>query len=659
MIKYNDLQNFEYIFFDIFDTLLFRKVNPEYVKKIWSNHIIKFFDLNIDMIELYEFRNKVETNLCDDNYKNGFDQEFVYHDLIKCIYKYFIVDKYEINFDEFYNVCVDVEVEIEKNVQYLDTDIISIIKKLKKDNKKIYCISDMYLSKSMLKKIFEYHNIWNLFDDIYVSCEHLVNKKSGRLYDLVLNELNIKSDKCVMIGDNVFSDFEIPINLGFKAFHLKRDNIYNFYSDYIINNSFEKIDKDFYEIASSSTDSFEHVIFSLYTFTEKLYYNLLRTNKKEIVFLSREGEFLKKIFDIYVSKVYNKNIISKYMIVSRKSTYLPSLKPIKEEKFSSLLNQYSYISAYEFLKSLNFSEEEISDIQKSLDNNFNFNEKISDMVNSSIYKKIINNKNFVKIYEYKRKNQKNNFKKYVKQITSENDISVVDIGWNGSIQDNIQNILGNSYKINGYYLGLEKRDFVFDENKKGLIFSNVPNYSEFYKLYNVNRSIYEILLGASHGSANLYVEEDEIIKVELFSKDEERKIYDDIISKIQEKMLDYFSKLCDLFANGFYDNIKYIKLFNKIHFNMMFRPNLNQIKFFNNIYHYENFGLFEFTTFNKTKKINFKFKLIEYFKFISKYNVYFNDSFWPMLKLYNYNMKIAIIMYRNLKRFQFLKTNVM
>ena len=36
-------KKYKYIFFDIFDTIVSRKINPEYVKKIRCGHIIQEF----------------------------------------------------------------------------------------------------------------------------------------------------------------------------------------------------------------------------------------------------------------------------------------------------------------------------------------------------------------------------------------------------------------------------------------------------------------------------------------------------------------------------------------------------------------------------------------------------------------------------------------
>lgn len=682
MITYNDLKNYDYIFCDVFDTFVMRSVSPEYVKKIWSNYIVKYFSLSMSIQKLYSFRNKIEMELYSRSKQNGFDEEFKYEDLISEIFNAFKDNFKNIEFQQFYKVCVDTELEIEKNVQFLDGEVISVLKECKKHGKKIYCISDMYLSKNMIQEIFKYHGVLDLFDDIFISSEYLKNKKTGNLFSLVLSELSVPAEKCFMFGDNFYSDFEIPKKNGINSFCIDRSDRYSFYSSFDQMMTENKFDYKFKFLCKCNTDCFENIVFSLYMFIEGLYYDLMRNNKSEVIFLSREGEFLKKLFDLYVSKIYNKKIVSKYAIVSRKSTYLPSLGDIKNEDYSSLLSQYSYTSLNEFLKSLNLHENDISKILKSvidlpskelqkkyfLDDekmkslndilNFDPDLKISYFQKSAVFNRMKNNEEYINIVNSRRLEQKHNFIKYFKQLTQFKDVSLVDIGWNGSIQNNISNILGKDYNINGYYLGLQKRDGKFEECKKGLVFSNVPSESHDYKLYSTNRTIYEILLGASHGSANEYVEKNGKVEVKLFSKQEERDIYDNHISKIQDRMLQIFSELCDLFSNGYYDNLAYSKKFNYIHFKTMFYPNKKQLEFFNNIYHYENFGVFEFTSFNTKKRVSLKFKIKEYLKLFLRFRTYFDDCFWPMLKLYNNHMFFGMFIYRNLKKIQFRKNDI-
>ena len=655
MFKITKEKKYTHIFFDIFDTILSRKVQPEYTKKIWCNYIVKTFELNINMEDLYKKRNHIEYSLGEKNHELGNDYEFTYEDMIKKLYK--DIKLKEIDYKTFYRICVDTEISIESNVLYLNEDILELIKELKKLNKKIICVSDMYLSKEMIDKIFDNLEISKYIDKVYVSCEYLKNKKSGDLYDLVINDLKINYEKCIMIGDNENSDYNVPNQKKIKSILLDRKDKYDFYEKYINDNSPKIIKNNIIELSNINTDNFEHCIFSLYNFIERLYYKLILNNKDEVFFLSREGEYLKKLFDYYVENTFNKKIKSHYLYVSRKATYLPSLKPLEKEEFTSLLRQYSYISIYEFLKSLNFEENEIKKIKKSL-NIKNIEEKIGYFNESKEFKKLKKDKVFKDIYEKNRIEQCTNFKKYINAKTKSKDLVLVDIGWNGSIQNNIQNILGENYIIDGYYYGLIKMNQNDTSKKTGLIFTNTPNFNKEYQLYSENRTIFEIILGASHGSANKYIIDKGKIKVDLFKKSEEEKIFKDVIKPIQNTMFELYKSILKNTQNKYYDNLNLNKIINKIHFNMVYNPTKEQLKFFNKIYHYENFGVFQFTEFNKKKRISYKEYIKENIKSIKNYNCYFYDSFWPILKLYNNRLYLQSFVYRIVKYRKFKKHDI-
>ena len=185
------------------------------------------------------------------------------------------------------------------------------------------------------------------------------------------------------------------------------------------------------------------------------------------------------------------------------------------------------------------------------------------------------------------------------------------------------------------------------------------DYSKNFILYGENRSIYEILLGASHGSANKYKEENGKVIVTTFEKEEEKQIYENVISHIQDDMFAIYEKLEDLFINGYYDNKKISKKINKVHFDMLFSPSKEQLNFFNKIYHYENFGVFEFSKFNLKKDFTLKFYLKENAKYVLKRKSFFNDAFWPTLKLYNEKLYIPRITYKMYQKLRLIKKGVL
>lgn len=653
----NNLKNVDVVFFDVFDTILLRNIEPEYVKKIWSMFIINIFQLNLNPIDLYNKRNEIETFLCDNSVKIGLDPEFRYKEMIMLIYDFIIIDN-KINVDcvNFYKKCIEIELGIEKRVQYVDYEVLDLIKYIKRKNKKIICISDMYFNKKTIQKMFSNLKIDQLIDDIFVSEKNLISKKSGRLYKKILKKIALNPKKCIMIGDNQSSDYDIPNSLGINSYLIDRNHQKEIYSNFSNENNEKLLVQELSKILNKKNNQpFVDIVYSLYLYTEKLYFKLIELGVDDVVFFSREGEFMKKLFDEYQKTVFSKKINSHYLLVSRKSTYLPSLNKLDKEKFEVLFRAYNNISPEEFLTSLNFNEKEIIKVHVSLGEKNKFRDKITNFSKSKEYKLILKDKVFRSLYRKKRLDQKELFRKYINQLNLQDkrNIHIVDVGWKGTIQSNIQRIL-EKCTLSGHYLGLsvyEARDM---DNKEGLLFSNYPNVSENFKLFNENKPMFEILLGASHGGAAYYYEEDGVVKVKTHNIKKEIELFNKVINPIQKDIISKFCLIKDLIQNRLYDTKKIERLFNKKHFDMVFSPSAQELNFFSGLYHFENFGLFSFTKFNSSIKLSLNQKIREYLKYFLRHEKYVSDYYWCQLKNYNNRLKLLMKIYA-LERYIYFK----
>lgn len=597
----------ETVAFDIFDTIVTRRVYPEYTKKIWAKDIVNLFQLNMSWEELYNLRNQLESGLCSTNQDNGYDLEFKYDALIQEIYNQ-IDNVKHITLERFKVECINAEISVELRVQTVDQDWIKVVQNLRQSGKKVICISDFYLSKEMLSEIFKEHNILNYIDEIYVSSEYLLTKRSGRLYDKVCEEIGIPIEKVLMVGDNRHSDYDMPLHKGLKAYHINRVVQHEFYKEHEnkIHNKAEIIQK--LNKLNKRTDNsfFENTVFSLYGFIDKLYNKLLQNKVKNIFFLSREGEFLKKLFDYYREEQGYKGtqfINSHYIIVSRKSTFLPSLKRLEIEDFNSLFRQYRTISLYDFLSSINFDEELSVKIANEL--GVDLKEKQEDFPTSAVFDKLKVLPLFTEMYDKRRIEQNDNFKQYVKtyNVDIENEgFHIVDVGWKGTIQDNIYRIYEENIIIHGYYMGMVAPGDMRDHNyKHGLLFSCLQGKTPYYSVYNENRALFEMLLAASHGSGNGYAYNEESKQVEPLTYHEEReiKLFNDVIKPIQKHIMSSFEQITQILKTSTYSYEELIEVFAKLHADMVFFPTKKEIEFFRKMYHFENFGVFTYTTFDK------------------------------------------------------------
>ena len=194
----------EIVFTDIFDTLIYRKNYPDYNKQLWCEAVKDYYKLKYNVKKIIDIREKTEIYLRKQNKKRGKEFEFNYNELVKILYK-----KLNINdsLSNFMKTAIEIEIDIEFNSQEVLDDALEIMRYCESNNKKIVCISDMYLTKEMLEKIMQKHNIKRYIYDIIVSSEILKNKSSGTLYDYVkekYRKYDIKN--CIMMGDNYWYD---------------------------------------------------------------------------------------------------------------------------------------------------------------------------------------------------------------------------------------------------------------------------------------------------------------------------------------------------------------------------------------------------------------------------------------------------------------------
>ena len=160
------------------------------------------------------------------------------------------------------------------------------------------------------------------------------------------------------------------------------------------------------------------------------------------------------------------------MIYLKKSTLLPSvcayasrnsmqgasLKELKEEKFEFLFRAAIRLDVHDFLVSLSFSDDEIKLIEESLD--IDTRKRFFKFQKSKHFRILKQNENFIKVYNNKKQSQNEALKKYFKEFNVDfknEGLNIVDIGFNGTMQDFFNKFFQGDIKINGYYLASKKK----------------------------------------------------------------------------------------------------------------------------------------------------------------------------------------------------------
>lgn len=615
--------------FDYFDTLVSRSVAPEYTKVIAAEHLSTLLGLQLSGRTLYEIRQEVELSLCRKNVLLGDDGEFnlcvLASELYAILKKIGGLQGYFASEEVFVESFVALELAIEIQTQKISDELLHLVFWLKEKKIKVYLISDFYIPGGYFPRMLAPHGLADVFSEIFVSTDYNVTKSSGKLYEKVLTAIGCRPSELVMIGDNEHSDWKIPEELGIRAFlvdTVEQKKLYSTWQNLYSSQQQRKalIEKEFSRLAAKDAGAFfPEMASTLWLFTTKLFRRLLGNRAKTVLFCSKEGEFLKKLFIAFQEIVYGKQIIqAEYLLVSRKATFICSLKPLADEDFHRLFDQYRDLSIEEFLLSLNFSTFDAEEICSGL--NFDWKIRHFDLKSRPEFTSLIGHAVFKEHYERHRREQKDHLRRYLEAFDLDvNDgIFLVDVGWKGSIQNNIFHAFDGLIDVTGYYIGLLSPTDLHPKNRKeGLVFSDFPGHTPFVHVYNNNRSLFEMLLGATHGSADGYFSPEAFSRVQkrrsstlyttvyfngestgvtVLDLPAERELYQQYIQPLQAAIEEQFVKFSKVYASAG-DVSPEPEWFARQHARMVFHPSVDEIDFYANLYHLENFGLFEFTRF--------------------------------------------------------------
>lgn len=407
-------------------------------------------------------------------------------------------------------------------------------------------------------------------------------------------------------------------------------------------------------------DLFPELATTIFYFIEKLHNVLTEQGVEQVYFLSREGQPLMRMFDMYRDRV-NGRIKSIYLEVSRRSTLLPSLSPLSEENFETLFRQYQKISLLGFLASLGLEAHTKSVAQTLGLPDGAEARREENFPSSPIYLSLKTLPLFQDLYEAERLARREAFITYLTELSAENlptTLVIVDVGWKGTIQDNLYSLLClNSdtpvRKVTGYYAGLVADGSSGPNNDKyGLLFSSVKTPSPGYYVLNENRALFEIMLAADHGSIVSYETTANGHACAIQGEFEENEMLEAEVFPIQRQLFRHFDQLVAAIPPTGNKHKFTLKEVVQAHARMVFNPTKCERMWFSSVYHIENYGVFERSTFAVPPT---KLGLLQRLKFL--YLILLRREsgvlgFWPWKTIYERGGGIPARIYATIRQLQ-------
>lgn len=422
----------EYVSFDIFDTLIKRDVKK-------PTDVFSIIEHNYKICDFYKRRIEAEKIARKGKVDTTIDEIYdIYNEL------------YLNNIDEAEKIK-----KIEKQVEYELCVQNKLLKKVYdfciENNKKVYLISDMYLSSEILKEILE-KNGYSKYEKLYVSCEYDRTKANGELYKYVIKELGIHTNKLIHIGNDIKTDYIMALKNNISTVKVKTKTYTgNSLLDVFLSNHKLNSSNFYYDFGYSNFGPL------LYGFCLWLKENVKKNDIDNIYFLARDGYIIKKAYE----KIFGELDNIYYLEASRRSLRVPYLS--QKDSIDEMLEelplprQTNMIQIFDALGlELDMYSDKIKENGYSVERFYlrekvlkeeGFKNLISSIKDDIIANSISENealKNYLKKNNFSRKN------------------AIVDIGWGGSMQKYLRNIFNTlpgyeDKELVGFYFGLTEK----------------------------------------------------------------------------------------------------------------------------------------------------------------------------------------------------------
>ena len=502
---------------DIFDTLLLRTVAKatDLFIKVWDKAVERgIAGSAITSREYMKLRIEMERRARFNAPGREVSLEDIYGQFPR-----FITDDIE--------ALMSVELECEKECCYVNPYILGWLESTKKHGCVLVLVSDMYLSSSSIKGILEHNGICtSMFDSIIVSNEYKCSKQDGALFKVLLEKYpQYGASGMLHIGDNKNADYQQPLKLGINAFHYDviPEKMYSIY-DYektrhniphpgilslrklaASDSTYECMEKTAYELGASVVGP----VMSLYV--SWICHRMEKAGIKRIYPFMREGHVLGKLLK-NESDARGMGLVVKPIYISRKASYIPSIKNINREEIENMIGARNLTIA-ESIKLMGLSLDRFSGYSSYFDVKYKEAHKIpcqDSTLKEKIIEKFLEEGNREDIEKYIKQERKK-FVSYLLQETGGfNNIATADIGFFGRIQMWMQECLdleGIPHKIKHFLAvgvtGDKIPDGIDFEGYCGTFAENMDLIQTVHR----TTDVIEKLISVTEGSTTGYIEE--------------------------------------------------------------------------------------------------------------------------------------------------------
>jgi len=537
------MQSYELISLDIWDTILRRDCHPDAIKVETAAALL---EQRGDLLKeeyrsaraLFRLRQTVERDLGQQSTAQGFDDEYEIHAVFReVLVRAFLEPHPEEELRALTERLVAEELAAEKRHIYLDPGIEAKVDSI--PHERLVCISDFYAGEAFLRELIEAAGFSKPLERVLVSCDFRVNKRSGRLFEEAEKLLGVTPAEHMHLGDNAYSDVEVPKRLGIAAErylpaeeHKRREERErNFVGDA----------KKPLQYPGAPLSGSDDVSLFFYGFVRNLAEEARARDIKKIYFFTREGEFYKEIYDA-MAAVSKRAYPKSYLLeVSRLATFMPSLREISTKELMRLWNQYSVQSMQALFTSLGVDLESVREFLQK--HEIPAEEVITYPWQDERVQALFADQAFLECMEAERDEKRALLLAYCAErdlCGAEEEIAIVDIGWRGTIQDNLCHLFPKT-KMLGFYIGLIP--FLNEQPENAEKRGYIDAFRSARALMTVSTP-FEMICNSPNGSTVGYSAKDGKIVALRNCEQEEDAIFFSYTKALQKHIIETCAALC-------------------------------------------------------------------------------------------------------------------
>ncbi len=552
---------------DVWDTLLYRTCHPDEIKMASARYLLLRRPADIKpgyrhLGALYQARRRAENKLA-----HTADYEFEFAQAcLAWLAEVLTPSMSDVMLCDLRNEVLRHELRAERRATRRDDAVWQAIAAA--DVPMVFA-SDFYMPESFLQELLHGNGADSFFIKGYASSEERANKRTGALFEQVLSEFELEPEMLLHVGDNLEADVNAAERLGIRTQHYDRPGAVT--TRELQNQALQgKLlgKPDAYEApllqilgtphaAPSGLGQKESELWNYgrrfapvaVGFALSILQDAVQHGADTIYLFTREGVFVKKLLDrlIALDPFYLESYpVTQLLEVSRVATFAPSLEVINRTSLMRMWTMYARQSPAGLCASLNLTEAQTRPLFEEA--GFDYAVEVHAPWKNEDFVAVVEGDAFQGIVEESVGEQRRLLKSYLAERGLHDQTQsayVVDLGWRGTIQDNLSALLG--VPLRGTYLGLfEFLNEQFPGSRKGGWLFDLNAEADWHVGYEI--APLEMLFNGAGGSVSHYSQEHEhVVAVTSVEPDEER-VFEEYVAHFQAGVLDALPPLAEFIA---------------------------------------------------------------------------------------------------------------